>query len=92
MYYSAWLQSNNNDCVSLLARVYVCTCACVCIFVHVLNVYKVCMRAYRQRYMVFCSQYYRYVCLYVCMHMYVCSRTDTGMYACDHMYVYLYVL
>ncbi len=31
------------------------------------------------------------VCLYVCMHMYVCSRTEC-MYVCDHMYVCLYVL
>ncbi len=32
--------------------------------------------------MAFCSPYYRYVCLYVCMYMYVCSRTDMCMYAC----------
>ncbi len=42
--------------------------------------------------MVFCSPYYRYVCLYVCIYMYVCSRTDTCMYACDHMYVCLCVI
>ncbi len=55
--------------------------------------------------MVFCSPYYRYVCLYVCIYMHVysrtdtssmyacvCSRTDTCMYACDHMYVCLCVI
>ncbi len=44
--------------------------------------------------MVLCSPYYMYVCLYVCMYMYVCSRTDTCMYACDYNYVckFVYVL
>ncbi len=35
--------------------------------------------------MVFCSPYYKYVCLYVCTYMYVCSRTD--MFIC--MYVFM---
>ncbi len=30
-------------------------------------------------------------CVYVCMYMYVCSRTDTCKYACVYMFVCLYV-
>ncbi len=62
----------------------------MCLYVHVCMF--VCVVGGGTYIMVFCSPYYRYVCLYVCMHMYVCSHTDTCMYACDHMYVCLYVL
>ncbi len=77
-----WFDSNG---------MYVCTCACICIFIYVRNVHislYACVGGGTCT-MVFCSPY---VCLYVCMYMYVCSRTATCMYACDHMYVCLYVL
>ncbi len=62
--------------------VMVCTCACICIFVHVRNVY-ISLYACRRRYVHYAILFLilQVVCLYVCMHMYGCSRTDTCMYA-----------
>ncbi len=76
--------------------VFVCVHVYVCLF-HVRT--RVCMHVIICMYVCMCCRR-RYVralwhsvpdttdvCLYVCLYMYVCSRTDTCMYACDHMYV-----
>ncbi len=87
-----FVSSNTGMCV--------CVHAYVCLFMYgrvCMHVFKhVCLYACvgegTSTMVIFCSLKYRYVCVYVCMYMYVCSCTDMCMYVNVHIYVCLYVL